>query len=288
MRPVFEKKTAMFVSRTYCAVRCVVNGRKSVLTVPKSKRLQHHCSADLIQGPALLKTSAHRPRPSLFSIPGLRSLPFWSQYGVDGASRIAYSDPTVLGIVNHLESNWYHIRNEYDDQRATTPSDYDTQSEHATLHEGQWDWRSYMRNGEKLPDFAIRFPETTKVLNALNDHLFTGTPFGYSFLSTLHKHSRIKAHTSPMNLRLRIHLGLHVPKGDCGISVGGIQQPWLESKCLVLDDAFVHHVWNDTASDRVILLVDVWHPDIVSQERAEIVSMFQEAKAKGWFNKTDK
>jgi aspartyl/asparaginyl beta-hydroxylase (cupin superfamily) len=255
-------------------------------------------SADLIQGPALLKTSAHRPRPSLFTLPGLRSLPYWSQYSSsdrqpeDGsaadmataATQIAYADPTVTAIVRHLEGHWQTIRDEYDAQKASLPSDYDVQTEHATLHQGQWDWRSYMRKGEKRPDFAQHFPATTRVLNDLDEHLFQSLPFGYAFLSTLAPASRIQAHTSPMNLRLRIHLGLHVPHdGDCGISVGGIRQAWSESKCLVLDDAFTHHVWNETKSDRVILLVDIWHPDIGQQERAEIITMFQAAKDKGWF-----
>jgi Aspartyl/Asparaginyl beta-hydroxylase len=272
----------MIVSRTQ---RCCVVRRISRSERESNRRRFSNSSADLIQGPALLKTSAHRPRPSLFTLPGLRSLPYWSQYCKDdGATQIAYADPTVMEIVNHLESNWRTIRDEYDAQHATSTSDYDVQTEHATLHEGKWDWRSYLRKGEKRPEFPLHFPATTKVMDAMDEHLFTGLPFGYCFLSTLSPASRIKAHTSPMNLRLRIHLGLHVPTtGHCGISVGGIQQAWIESKCLVIDDAFTHHVWNDTAADRVILLVDIWHPDIGQQERAEIVSMFREAQAKGWF-----
>lgn len=246
---------------------------------------QSSSTSDLIQGPALLKTTAHRPRPSLFSLPGLRSLPYWSQYDdAANTTRIAYSDPTVTQIVQHLESNWASVRDEYDTVKANVKSDYDTQTEHATLHEGQWDWRSYVSKGRQLPEFKQQFPTTTKIMEDIEDQLFVDLPFGYSFLSTLHAQSRIKPHTSPMNLRLRIHLGLHIPKSDCGISVGGIEQQWRESKCVVLDDSFTHHVWNNhPTTDRVVFLVDIWHPDISVPERTEIINMFKEAKAKGWF-----
>jgi len=125
--------------------------------------------------------------------------------------------------------------------------------------------------------------------------LFDGTPFGYAFFSTLHAHSKINAHTAPMNLRLRLHLPLIVPtkaEGEeeesrpaCGIRVGNITRRWQAGKALVLDDCFEHEVWNSTNSERVLLLVDVWHPDVTMQERDETRAMFRGATAQGWLSK---
>ena len=107
-----------------------------------------------------------------------------------------------------------------------------------------------------------------------------------------------------MNFRLRIHLPLIVPtmtattmtNGDddsdndntdpkeahhhrppCGIQVGPLVREWIPGQALVLDDSYRHAVWNDTDSKRVILLVDIWHPDVTPRERHEIVDMFAQA-----------
>lgn len=85
-------------------------------------------SATIIQGPSLLTaTGVFRPSPSLFYLPGLRSLPFWTAPEPPDSSsrgspqnpqqlrrhRIAFNDPIVSDAVNHLESNFNDIRAEY-------------------------------------------------------------------------------------------------------------------------------------------------------------------------------
>jgi aspartate beta-hydroxylase len=238
--------------------------------------------ADVVQGPALLRTSGCRPQPSLMFLPGLRSLPFWTQV-MNGETRVAYQDETVQHVVNVLESNWKIIRDEY--QRASLPpSDYVTTTEHTKLHKGTWHWHSYMSKGKLLESFGKNFPETDKILTSLQPLLFTGTPFGYAFFSKLHPDSTIQPHTAPSNLRLRIHLGLDIPKTDCGIRVGTVTRTWEASKALVLDDSFNHETWNRGDTPRIILLVDIWHPDINPTERNEIINMFKAAQAQGWLS----
>lgn len=41
-------------------------------------------------------------------------------------------------------------------------------------------------------------------------------------------------------------------------------------------------VWNKTNEERVILLFDMWHPDLHEDEIEAIQDMFEEAKKKGW------
>lgn len=38
-------------------------------------------------------------------------------------------------------------------------------------------------------------------------------------------------------------------------------------KCLVFDDCYEHEVWNKTDKERVLLLFDLWHPDLVEEVR---------------------
>jgi hypothetical protein len=124
-----------------------------------------------------------------------------------------------------------------------------------------------------------------------------GTPFGFCFFSTLHGRSSIKAHTGPMNLRLRIHLPLVVPRDDGGVDASGSRRgrpmagirvadqvrEWREGSALVLDDSYVHEAWNDSDDcSRVVFLLDVWHPDVGAGERERITNMFDYARGKGW------
>jgi hypothetical protein len=48
--------------------------------------------------------------------------------------------------------------------------------------------------------------------------------------------------------------------------VDGIETTWQTGKCLAFDDSFVHEVWNEGDRDRVVLVVDVWHPDLSDHE----------------------
>ena len=90
---------------------------------------------------------------------------------------------------------------------------------------------------------------------------------GETIFSRLAPGTHLAAHCGPSNFRLRCHLGLLVPPGAT-IRVGGETRAWREGEVLVLDDAFEHEVWNDSGEPRVILIVDVWHPDFSDAEVA--------------------
>ncbi|EWM28450.1 aspartyl asparaginyl beta-hydroxylase [Nannochloropsis gaditana] len=68
----------------------------------------------------------------------------------------------------------------------------------------------------------------------------------------------------------------------CGIRIGDQVREWVEGKCLVFDDAYEHEVWNLTEEERVLLLVDFWHPEIALEEREAIQKMFEFAARQGW------
>lgn len=223
-------------------------------------------------------------------LPGLRSLPVWTQFDErEKTNRIAYQDESITQAVDHLQQHWMTILEEYNTVAPTRQSDYATDTEH-TLHEGTWDWHSYMTKGKLHGEFATHFKETFGILQTLRDAniLFEGTPFGYSFFSTLHPRSRINAHCAPMNFRLRLHLPLIVPSNaesdKVGIRVGSATRKWVPGQALVFDDAFEHEVWNETDHARVLLLVDLWHPDVTKRERQEITQLFDHARRQGYMS----
>ena len=229
----------------------------------------------------------------------------------------------VMGMVRNSGSGGEKEldRNRMNLNRFLLEPDYDVNvkgGEHSSnrLHTGTWDWHSYVLNGVVQPRFAQACPRTASILNDMKEHLFfcpppkndhesgdhesdgfDHNPFGFVFFSTLHGKSCIRPHTGPMNLRLRIHLPLIVPKDTtpdgegsksdmfgtkCGLRVGDQIRAWEEGKVIVLDDSYEHEVWNETDDVRVLLLVDVWHPDVRKVERERIGRMFGFAKSQGW------
>ena len=84
---------------------------------------------------------------------------------------------------------------------------------------------------------------------------------GSAYFSRLAPGTHLNAHCGPTNARLRLHLGLVVPDG-CSIRVGDEVRTWVEGRCLLFDDSFEHEVWNNATSERLVLIVDVWHPDL--------------------------
>jgi aspartyl/asparaginyl beta-hydroxylase (cupin superfamily) len=86
------------------------------------------------------------------------------------------------------------------------------------------------------------------------------------YLSRMRGGTHIAAHRGPTNLRLRCHLGIEVPSGDCAIRVGDETRHWEEGSCLVFDDSFEHEAWNHTEQDRIVLIVDLWHPGLSGTE----------------------
>lgn len=86
-------------------------------------------------------------------------------------------------------------------------------------------------------------------------------------------HARIPAHTGMFNTRLICHLPLIVPPG-CGFRVGNETREWREGKLLIFDDSIEHEAWNDSGEDRVVLIFDVWRPELSEQERHEVSALF--------------
>lgn len=212
-----------------------------------------------------------RPNPSVFSLPGLSSKPFY-----DSSDFSLKKD--ILNLINQELIDT--IRNECLNMRKECVSDYAINETEHTLHGGNWEWHSYILKGEKQPIFEKYCPTTTIFLNSINS-LQTNIPFAYSFFSSLMPNSDIDAHYGPTNLRLRCHLPLVVPE-NCGIVVGGEKKQWKEGELMIFDDSYEHYVYHNGSTERILLLFDIWHPEIVEEEKKYIIEMFEQAKKQGW------
>lgn len=91
--------------------------------------------------------------------------------------------------------------------------------------------------------------------------------------SLLRPHSRIPPHTGMVNCRFVCHLPLIVPRG-CGFRVGSETRAWQVGELMVFDDSVEHEAWNDSDEDRLVLIFDIWRPELSLEERRQIETLF--------------
>lgn len=198
--------------------------------------------------------------PPAFLIPGIKSK--------------RYFDPAEFRGVREVERATSVIRDEFL-ALAAAKSD-ELSSRLAGLHStegeldrnGHWSMIPLMRNGRVFEDYASRCPLTMELVQGLDlAHLPLISPSIY--YSVLEPGSRISPHTGLTNARLIAHFPLIVPE-NCRFRVGGETRVWSEGEALIFDDMTMHEAWNDSDRIRVVLIVDLWRPELSLAERAAI------------------
>src|SRR5207248_7160597 len=84
--------------------------------------------------------------------------------------------------------------------------------------------------------------------------------------SRLEPGAHIPPHNGMLNCRLICHLPLIVPAG-CWLRVGNETREWEDGKLLIFDDSIEHEARNPSGEIRIILLFDIWRPELSEAER---------------------
>ncbi|HVU30685.1 MAG TPA: aspartyl/asparaginyl beta-hydroxylase domain-containing protein [Sphingomicrobium sp.] len=201
--------------------------------------------------------------PPVFMVPGIRSKRYFEAFEFEG--------------VPELEAATQIIRDEF---LALAQSGSETLASRLSgLHAadtdnsrpGQWSMIPLIKNGARVEQFASRCPKTMEVAAQL-DLPRLGLISPSLYFSVLEPNSRIAPHTGITNARLIAHLPLIVPD-DCGFRVGGEERRWEVGKTLVFDDMTVHEAWNDSDRIRVVLIADLWRPELSAAERAAVTDL---------------
>jgi len=77
-----------------------------------------------------------------------------------------------------------------------------------------------------------------------------------------------------INARLICHLPLIVPAG-CGFRVGNEVREWRQGEMWAFDDTIEHEAWNNSDEWRVILLFEIWRPELTDEERELVAAMLE-------------
>jgi aspartyl/asparaginyl beta-hydroxylase (cupin superfamily) len=96
--------------------------------------------------------------------------------------------------------------------------------------------------------------------------------------SLLAPHTHIPPHTGVSNARLVLHLPLIVPE-NCGFRCGAETRKWVPGEAFVFDDTIEHEAWNDSDCLRVVLIGDLWRPELSAAERAAVSAIIAAGQA---------
>jgi aspartyl/asparaginyl beta-hydroxylase (cupin superfamily) len=133
-------------------------------------------------------------------------------------------------------------------------------------------WSAFylIKSGEVVEEAARRCPATLEALKAAPLTDAPGRTPSVLF-SLLRPGVRIPPHTGYTNARLICHLPLIVPEG-CGLRVGNETRHWTEGEALIFDDSMEHEAWDGSAKPRVVLLFDIWRPELTKEERSLVAA----------------
>ncbi|XP_078795018.1 aspartyl/asparaginyl beta-hydroxylase isoform X5 [Oryzias latipes] len=190
---------------------------------------------------------------SLYNVKGLKAQPWWTP------KETGYTD-----LVKVLERNWKTIRDEAlavmdQDRGRFLPEDENLREK------GEWGQYTLWQQGRKAGSACQGVPKTCSLLDRFPEA--TGCKRGQIKFSVMQPGTHVWPHTGPTNCRLRMHLGLVIPKPGCRIRCTNQTREWEEGKVLIFDDSFEHEVWQEADSYRLIFIVDVWHPELTQHQR---------------------
>lgn len=218
---------------------------------------------DLLTG----KRELYFQQPSMFYFPELPQRQFYEPYEFPWLTGVV---DTIPAMVAELEAALGHdasfVPYVASDTSRPRPANH-------LLDDPSWGAFYFWQNGEQVSDHAALCPATMAALAKAPIPVIAGrSPM--ALWSRLSPGTHIKPHHGMLNTRLIVHVPLIAPIG-CGLRVGNETREWRLGEPLIFDDSFEHEAWNRGTSDRVILLFEIWRPEIDEQERAALVRLFE-------------
>ena len=112
------------------------------------------------------------------------------------------------------------------------------------------------------------FPKTCALLHECK------VPLVEAFFAKMDANSEIKPHSDMCNFVLTSHLGLIVPEGECDLTVGDTKVEWRNGAVTLFDTSILHAAENRASTDRYILMMRVYHPELSKIERSAMQLVF--------------
>ncbi|MCY7398135.1 MAG: aspartyl/asparaginyl beta-hydroxylase domain-containing protein [Sphingomonas bacterium] len=210
-------------------------------------------------------------QPTSFFYPGLPQTCFYDAHGFDWVAGFEAGVPAMRAEVEQLlaHSDAFHPYVEGDADRPNRG--------HALLGDARWSAFDLWRGGQEVEDNARRCPATMAALRSAPMPRIAGrSPM--ALFSQLRPRTHIPPHWGMLNTRLICHIPLIVPP-HCRLRVGNEVRQVEAGRAMIFDDSIEHEAWNDSDETRVVLLFEIWRPELDAAERAALTVMFEAISA---------
>jgi hypothetical protein len=224
-------------------------------------RLAH--SLDMLKG----ERQVYQQQPSVLYYPYLAQRQYFEREEFEWVPALEAATPAIREELAALVDEGADFRPYVENHPDRPHRDF-----HGLNDNPDWTALYLWRDGKVVEQNAARCPKTMTALeNVPLSRIGSRTPA--VLFSRLEPGAHIPPHSGMLNCRLICHLPLIVPNG-CWLRVGNETREWEEGKLLVFDDSFEHEAKNPTGELRIILLFDIWRPELGEEERTAISAIF--------------
>lgn len=218
---------------------------------------------DLLLG----KKQLYAQQPSSFYFPGLPQRQFYERGEFEWLRQVEAAVPAMREELQAVLADGKDFA-PYVEATAERPS-----AANPLINDPSWGAYYFWRNGKIVEETAARCPATMTALEiAPMPRIDQRSPI--ALWSLLKSGTQIQPHHGLLNTRLICHIPLIVP-GDCALRVGNEAREWRDGEALIFDDSFEHEAWNQSDSTRVVLLFEIWRPEISAEERTALTAIFE-------------
>ncbi len=220
-------------------------------------------AVDLLLG----RKQLYLQQPSSFYFPGLPQRQFYERGEFDWL-------PAVEAAVPDMQAELQAVLSETADfDPYIVAGKNRPRPQNPLFEDARWGARYFWQNGEAVSSQAERCPATMAAL-ALAPMPFISERSPMALWSMLKPGTHIQPHHGLLNTRLICHIPLIVP-GNCALRVGNETRAWQAGKALIFDDSIEHEAWNRSDAIRVMLLFEIWRPELSQAERDGLTRIFE-------------
>lgn len=207
-------------------------------------------------------------RPTIFTYPELPQIQYYDPSDFDWSAKIETETAAVRAeLVELLKLGTDNFR----PYIQASDGDVRLDANKALVENRDWSALFLCENGQVDDALIKRCPATWAAVNQAPLARIQGWGPTVMF-SLLKAGARIEPHTGMFNTRLVCHLPLIVPP-KCTFRVGNEVREWREGKLFIFDDTIEHEAWNESDEDRVVLIFDIWRPELSKQEQSELTAL---------------
>jgi len=224
---------------------------------PGPTNLRFQQSLELIFG----AKRVYYQEPRRYYFPGLPQIQFYEREQFPWLADIEATTPLIreelLGVTNEAQRYLPYLRSSSDESGSYGGDLIDSTN---------WGALYLWEQGKFVPENGALFPRTLKALEAAPLPIVTDQAPMLLF-SRLNPGTTIPPHHGMLNTRLICHLPIIVPDNCGALRVGNEQRSWVQGETLIFDDSIEHEAWNSSAEERVVLLFEIWRPELNEEER---------------------